>query len=91
MRQSGDQRLAFARLHLCDTALVQGNAADDLHVIVFEFEHAPRRFPHDRKCVVENVVQRFARAQPVLRTCVCERSSASVMTLSFGFQRLHAG
>ena len=88
--QSGDQRLAFARLHLCDTALVQGNAADDLHVIVFEFEHAPRRFPHDRKGVVENVVQRFARAQPVLEDLRLRTQLRVRHDAVFGFQRLHA-
>ncbi len=89
-RQGGDQRFAFARLHFGNAALMQGDAADDLHVIVFELEHAPRRFPDDRKGVVENVVQRFARFQPVfedlrLLAQLCVRHFAV-----FGFQRLHA-
>ena len=44
---------------------MQGDAADDLHMIVFEFEYAPRRFPDDGESVVKDVVKRFPLGKPV--------------------------
>ena len=55
-----DERLAFARLHLGDAPLVQADAADDLHMIMFELEHAPGGLAHDGKGVVQDGVERFA-------------------------------
>ena len=45
-RQGGDQRLAFAGLHLGDLALVQHDAADELHVEMPHFQHAPAGLAH---------------------------------------------
>ena len=44
---------------------MQTDTADDLDMIMFEFENAPCRFAHDRKRIVQNVVQRFARFETV--------------------------
>ena len=66
-RQRCNERFAFARLHFGDAALVQGDAADDLYMIMFEFENAPRRLAHDRERVVEDVVQRFAVFQTIFQ------------------------
>ena len=87
-RQGRDQRLAFARLHFGDTALIQSDAADDLHMIVFEFKNAPRRFPDDRKRVKEDIVQRFALGEPFFED---RRLSAQLRVAHrgvFGFERL---
>jgi hypothetical protein len=45
-RQHSDQRLALARAHLRNLALVQNHAADELHIEGAQAEHAPRRLAH---------------------------------------------
>ena len=58
--QRGDQRLAFAGLHLGDLALVQHHAADQLHVEVALAERALGGFAHGREGGNEKVVERGA-------------------------------
>ncbi len=58
--QRGGQRLAFARLHLGDRAVVHGDAAQNLHVEVPHVERAPAGLAHQGKGLGQNVVQRFA-------------------------------
>ena len=61
-RKRGDQRFAFAGLHLGDLALVQDNAADQLHVKMAHLQHAPAAFARHcerfRQDFVENFFQR---------------------------------
>ena len=58
--QRGDERLAFARLHLGERAVVQDHAADQLHVVVPHLQHAASGFADDRKGFGQQVVERFA-------------------------------
>ena len=59
-RRGGRQGLAFAGLHLRDLALVQHNAADELHVVVALAECPPGRFAHHGKGLGQQRVQGFA-------------------------------
>ena len=63
--KGGDERLAFARLHLGDAPLVQADAADDLHPEMLHAQNPPRRFPERRKGVGQNVVRRLPLGEPV--------------------------
>ena len=47
--QGGSQGFAFAGSHLCDLALVQCDAAHQLHIEVAHLHHALRAFAHYRK------------------------------------------
>ena len=62
-RQRGDQRLALARLHLGDLAVVQHHAADQLHVEVPQPQHPARRLPHGRERLRQQRVKRLAGRQ----------------------------
>ena len=59
-RERGDQRLAFARLHLGDVALVKHHAADHLHVEVPLLQRAPRGLAHGCERRSQNAVERRA-------------------------------
>ncbi len=48
-RQRGHKGFAFACLHFGDLALVQGNAAKQLHVVMAQAQGAHRRFAHQGK------------------------------------------
>ena len=87
--KSGDERLAFARAHLRDSALMQTDAADDLHVKVLHAQNAPRRFPERRKRVGENVVQRFARRQSVFQNRRLPFERVVVHSLVLTFEHFH--
>ncbi len=64
--QRGDERLAFARLHLGDGALVQHHAADELHVVVPHLEHAPAGLAADGKGFNQDVVEARAVVELLL-------------------------
>ena len=55
--ERGDQRLAFAGLHLGDLALVQDHAADHLHVEMALPERAPGRLAHGGEGGHQQVVE----------------------------------
>ena len=59
-RKRGDQRLAFAGLHLGDLALVQDHAADQLHVEMALADGALGRLAHGGEGRHQNVVERGA-------------------------------
>ena len=63
--QRGDERLAFAGLHLGDLALVQHAAADELHVEVPHVEHAAAGFADDGERLGQQVVERLALGEPL--------------------------
>ncbi len=65
--QRGDQRLAFAGLHLGDLALVQHHAADKLHVEVPHVQRAAPRFAAEREGFRKNVVERGPVGQAFLK------------------------
>ena len=56
------QRLALARLHLGDRAVVQDHAADQLDVEVALADRAPRRLAGQRERLGQQVVERLAVA-----------------------------
>ena len=64
-RKRGDQRLAFAGLHLGDLALVQHGAANELDVEVPHVQHAAARLAHDGEGLGHEVVERLAPGQPL--------------------------
>ena len=59
--QGGDERLAFAGLHLGDLAVVQHHAADELDVEVPHVEHAACRLRGRRRTPRQEVVERARR------------------------------
>ncbi len=61
--ERGDQRLALARLHLRDLALVQHHAADQLHVEMALAERALGRLAHGGEGRHQQVVERDAVGQ----------------------------
>ena len=74
----GDQRLAFAGLHLGDLALVQHHAADQLHVEVALAERALGRLAHGGEGGHEKVVELGAVLELLAEVSVRAFSSASV-------------
>ena len=56
--QRRDERLALAGLHLGDPALVQHDAADELHVEVPHVQRAAAGLAHDGERLGEEVVER---------------------------------
>jgi len=62
-RQRGDERLAFARLHLGDLALVQDDAANKLHVEMALADGAHGSLAHNSESLRQQVVERLASGQ----------------------------
>ena len=65
--QGRHQRFALTGAHFGDVALVQNDAADDLHRKVLHPQHPPGRLPADGKRLGQNVVQGLPRRQPLLQ------------------------
>ena len=63
--QRGDERLAFAGLHLGDRAVVEHHAADELDVVVPHVEHAAAGLADDGEGLGQQVVERLASAEPL--------------------------
>ena len=61
--ERGDQRLALARLHLRDLALVQHHAADQLHVEMALAERALGRLAHGGEGRHQQVVECYTASQ----------------------------
>ena len=55
--QSRHQRLALARTHLSDLAVMQGHTAQELHIEMAHSERAPRRFPNTGEGFDQEVVR----------------------------------
>ena len=75
--QRGDERLAFAGLHLGDLALVEHGAADELHVEVPHVEHAAAGLADDREGLGQQVVERLALRERCRNSAVLARSWSS--------------
>ena len=58
-RQDGDEGLALAGLHLGDAALMQHDAADELHPVGAQAQHPVRCLPDGGKGLGEHVVERL--------------------------------
>src|SRR6185437_13966583 len=61
--QRRDQRLALARAHLRDLALVKRYAADELDIEVAHLQRAPCRLAHDGEGLWQQVIDRLALPQ----------------------------
>ena len=59
-REDGDERFALAGLHLRDAALVQHDAADELHAEGLHAQHAPGRLAHGGEGLRQHVVKALA-------------------------------
>jgi len=59
-RERRDERLAFARAHFRDLAVVQDHAADQLHIEVTHLQHAFARLAADRERLGQQLVERLA-------------------------------
>ena len=75
--QRGDERLAFAGLHLGDLAAVQHHAADELHVEVPHVQHAASGLADDREGLRQQVVERLALPRRARGTPRCAPSSSA--------------
>ena len=64
--QRRDERLALARAHLRNLALVQADAADHLHVEMTHAKDAPRRLAHDSKRLGKHIVEALAVCETLL-------------------------
>ncbi len=59
-RKRGDERLALARAHLGDLAVVQHHSADELHVEGAHADRAARGLAGGRECFRKDLIERFA-------------------------------
>ena len=64
--QGGHQGLALAGLHLGDAALVEDDAADELHPVGLHAQHAPGRLPAGGEGLGQDVVQTLAIGDALL-------------------------
>ena len=85
--QHGDEGLAFAGLHLRDAALVQYDAADELHGVGLHPQHAPGRLAGSGEGLRQQIVQRLPRFQTVLEAL---RLRAKLRVAQRGVLALHA-
>ena len=58
-RQNCHQRFAFTGLHFCDTALMQHNTADHLHIERLHTQHTPGSLSCSGKSLREKIIQRL--------------------------------
>jgi hypothetical protein len=65
-RQGRDERLAFARLHLGDPAVMQHHSAQELHVVVPHLERALAGFAAHCERLGQDVVERRAVVELLL-------------------------
>ena len=65
--QRRDQRLALTGLHLGDLASVQHDPADELNVEVAHREDPPAGLANRRKCIGQQIVQRFSPIDPLAK------------------------
>ena len=63
--QGGDERLAFAGLHLGDLAAMENDAADELDVEVPHVERAPSRLANDGERFGQQIVERRPGGEPL--------------------------
>ena len=90
--QRGDERLAFAGLHLGERAVVQHHAADQLHVVVPHVQHAAAGFADDAQSLREagrRASRRWRAGRGTPRSCRC--SCSSLRALIAGSKALISG
>ena len=65
-REDGNERFALAGLHLGDAALMEHDAADDLHTVRAHAEHAVCGLADSGECLGQKLVKRLAGGETVL-------------------------
>ena len=86
--QRGHQRLAFAGAHLGDLALVQRDAAYELHVEVAHLQCALAAFAHHRKSFRQDVVERGPGGHTLAELIGLGAQVGVGQLLELGFQRV---
>ncbi len=86
--QGGDQRLAFAGLHLGDLAFVQHHAADQLDVEMPLAKRALGGLAHCRECLGQKILQGLAVAPPLLERGRHREKFIVRFCFELGFQRI---
>ena len=92
--EGGHQRFAFAGLHLGDPALMQHDAAHQLHPVGTHPQHPVCSLPHGGKGLRQNVVQRFAVGETLLelrRFGLKLRIGQGLVFVGHGFDFIHDG
>ena len=87
--ERGHKGLAFTGLHFGDAPLMQHDAAEDLHRVMLELEHAPRRLAAGGERLGQNVVEGLAVGQTLFEF---GRFGLQLAVAEFGiffFQRQH--
>ena len=87
--QGSHKGLALTGLHLGNIAAVQGNAAGHLHGEMLHAQHTPCGFAADGKGIRQNVIQRFALGQLLLKGGSLRLQVGIGHGLILGFQRQH--
>jgi hypothetical protein len=81
------QRLAFAGAHLGDAAVVERQAADQLHVEVAHLERAPGGFAHHGEGLGREGIDGLALGQPLAEFAGFRAQGCVAQHLHGGFQR----
>jgi hypothetical protein len=89
-RQRGGQRLAFAGAHFGDLAVVQGHAAEQLHVEMAHLHDALGAFAHHGKGLGQQVVQRLAVGHALLELVGLGAQLVVGQLFEVGLQRIDA-
>ncbi len=89
--ERGDQRLAFAGLHLGDLAFVQDHAADQLHVEMALADGALGGLAHGGEGRHQDVVERCAVGDLLLEVVGARPQRLVGELLQFGLQRIDRG
>ena len=66
-RQRSHQRFPFPCLHLCNTPLMQNDAAHELHIKMTHSQHTIRSFPHNSIGLRQQIIQGFSFCQTLLK------------------------
>ena len=88
-RHRGNQRFAFAGLHLGNAGAVQHNTADDLHGVGLQAQHTPVGFAANRERFGQNIVQAGAIGQLLLERRGLGLQLGIGQLLHFRFERKH--
>ena len=92
--EGGHQGLAFTGLHLGDAALVQHDAAHQLHPVGAHSQHAVGGLPHGGKGLRQNIVQRFAVLEARLELggfCLQLGVGHGLVLIGHGLDLIHDG
>ena len=84
-----NERFAFARLHLGNTALEQTDAAHDLHMKMLHAEDSSARLSESGERVGKNVFKRFAFFQPLFQNPRLRLQFGICHLLVFGRKRFN--